>query len=256
MISIVMSYHNRYDLFQYTLSTISESDYSGSFELILVDDFSDDGVDELVDKFSNLNIRYFKMSDIYEERWYTNPSIPYNVGFSKIRGDKVIIQNPECCHIGDVLSHTEKNLTKDNYLSYHCWASTKAHLPLLWDSETRNQVLNLKPSSVQWYNHRVRRPKAFHFANAIHIDNLKRLNGFDERFAKGTSFDDTEFVFRVNQMDLKIDFVEAPYVIHQWHPTSPSLASGVPNNRKLYDKIVAEYNGDPMVNPDKKTVGE
>ena len=53
-----------------------------------------------------------------ENKWYVNPCVPYNIGFKSASGEVIIIQNPECLHIGDIIAHVDEHLGDDNYISY------------------------------------------------------------------------------------------------------------------------------------------
>jgi GT2 family glycosyltransferase len=126
----------------------------------------------------------------------------------------VIIQNPECCHMGDVLQYTLDNLTDHNYLSFHCYAATKAETRVMRSGEPLPMFTEKKS---RWYNHTTERPYAYHFAAAITRNNLIKLNGFDERFAQGQDMDDVELIHRIRAMPLEIQFVADPWVVHQYH---------------------------------------
>jgi hypothetical protein len=126
----------------------------------------------------------------------------------------IIIQNPECCHMGDVLQYTLDNLTNDNYLTFHCYAATKAETRVMQSGEPLPMFTEKKS---RWYNHVVERPYAYHFTTAITRKNLIELNGFDERYAAGFNYDDDEFIQRIKKKELQIQFVEDPWTIHQYH---------------------------------------
>jgi GT2 family glycosyltransferase len=214
MISIVMAYYNRLPQLKYTLKTFQAS-LCKEFEIVIVDDYSSPqhSLNGLNSEFRSLNIKVIKMQDLSKAKTYVGPSIPYNVGFKQSCGDKIIIQNPECCHIGDVISYTEQNLNDNNYLSFHCWAGGKRETEIL-----HNQgYLDTTISQGRWYNHSVHRPASYHFTTAITRKNLKELNGFDEQYAYGFNFDDDEFVERIKKKGLPIKFVDTPWVIHQYH---------------------------------------
>jgi len=228
-----MSYYNRRDQLDYTFQTMTESFYK-DFEVIVVDDFSNEPIDDLIEKYSQLNIKNIHMS-MYGNKWYSNPCIPYNVGFEYVEGDKVILQNPECCHIGDVISYVENNLTDDNYLSFHCYASSQADLPKIKNNEPIEFVNGKQSRGACWYNHQEFRPRSYHFTTALTTSNLVKLRGFDDRFAEGRAYDDDEFVFRVRNLGLNIEYVSDPYVIHQWHPKSYSKE--IPTNSRLFAHI-------------------
>jgi GT2 family glycosyltransferase len=214
MISIVMAYYNRLPQLRFTLQTFQRSCLQ-DFEVVIVDDYSFDNhsIDSLPREFPSLNIQLIKMKEISAKKTYVGPSIPYNVGFKKSIGDKIIIQNPECCHMGDVISYTDHNLKDGLYLSFHCFATGKREVETLHSAGK----IDIERSNGRWYNHRDHRPKSYHFTTAITRKNLVELNGFDERYAQGFNYDDDEFIERIKKKGLEIKFVEDPWVIHQYH---------------------------------------
>jgi GT2 family glycosyltransferase len=163
--------------------------------------------------------------------------VPYNTAFRACRGDTIIIQNPECCHMGDVLQYTKDNLTNENYLTFHCYAATKAETRVMQSGEPLPMFTEKKS---RWYNHVVERPYAYHFTTAITRENLIKLNGFDERFAQGQDMDDVELIYRIKALGLELTFVEDPWVVHQYHrktynnPHNPPVAV---DNRELWASI-------------------
>lgn len=227
MISLVMAYYNRLPQLRYTLKTIEKSS-SKNFEIVIVDDYSSEehSIDKISSEFKSLNFKIIKMQNINSKKTYVGPSIPYNVGFRESQGDKIIIQNPECCHMGDVIDYTDNNLSDDLYLSFHCFASGKRELNDLYS----NNYLDVTTSAGRWYNHSVHRPASYHFTTAITRKNLIELNGFDEKYAVGFNYDDDEFIQRIKKKKLKIEFVNNPWTIHQYHgkgfnnPLNPSAS--------------------------------
>lgn len=122
-ISIVTAYYNRKKLFERTLNSINETEYQGVFEVIAVDDGSDEDerLEDLKNKYPFLKIIRLEP----EQKWYNNSCIPFNLGFKEAKGDKIIIQNPECYHFNDILKYVGANLQKDDYLSFGCFALDK-----------------------------------------------------------------------------------------------------------------------------------
>ena len=235
MISIVMSYFNRLNQLRYTLKTISQSQEK-DLEIIIVEDFCDpeERLDSIQQEFPNLDITVIRMSDTRICKDYCNPCVPYNAAFRASRGDTIIIQNPECCHIGDVLQYTKNNLNDNCYLTFHCYAATKSETTVM---QSGQPVPMFTDKKSRWYNHAVERPYAYHFTSAITRKNLMQLNGFDERFAQGQDMDDVEFIYRVKALGLELKFVEDPWVVHQYHrktydnPHNPPVTV---NNRDLW----------------------
>jgi len=238
MISICMSYFNRLNQVRYTLKTIQQSQVK-DVEIIIVEDFCDpeESLNTIQQEFPDLAIHVIRMCDLIPAKNYCNPCVPYNVALRASRGDKIIIQNPECCHMGDVLQYTLDNLTNENYLTFHCYAATKAETRVMQSGETLPMFTEKKS---RWYNHVTERPYAYHFTTAITRENLVALNGFDERFAQGQDMDDVELIYRIRALDLELKFVEDPWVVHQYHrktydnPHNPSVTV---NNRELWASI-------------------
>jgi|APGre2960657404_1045060.scaffolds.fasta_scaffold01484_10 GT2 family glycosyltransferase len=225
MISVVMAYYNRLTQLRYTLKTIASSVIKDA-EIIIVDDFSnvENSLNTIQQEFHYINIKIIHMRDIVPHKNYCNPCIPYNVGFRASSGDKILIQNPECCHVGDVLDHVTTQLNDFDYLTYHCWACTRPDATAL--HQGKKIAVGAEQGKAKWYNHQVKRPVALHFACAITRKNLIELNGFDESFSMGFNYDDNEFLQRIKHMNLNIKFISDPYVIHQYH----SKSYGHPDN--------------------------
>lgn len=253
MISIAMSYFNRARQLRYTLNTISASAVT-DVEIVIADDFSEQPQDlvDLVKEFSKLNIVLIDMRQRFDTKWWRNPCVPYNHALRACQGDKIIIQNPECCHMGDVLAYVDNNLVQGRYLSFHAWAANKEDTKYLHQhGNTSPQPLGKKTS--RWYNHAEIKPTAFHFCNAISRADLIKINGFDERFAHGHSYDDVEILYRIHKI-CQVVFVADPWVVHQHHPkffAHPDNPTYTQNNRELYEtKIV----GGPICAPNKESM--
>lgn len=235
-----MGYFNRLSLLAHTLKTISQTTCN-DFEVIVVDDYSDPqhSPHALASQYSFVKV--INMSDEIAPRNYINPCVVYNTGFKYASGDKIIIQNPECCHVGDVLSFVSSNLTNNNYLTFHCFAA---------DTYSTNR-LHTTTEPVQmsggWYNHVNYRPVGYHFCSAITRQSLNQLNGFDERYRDGFCYDDDEFFHRVKLSGLAVRFVESPFVVHQDHSTMPGRAVPMPpgsfeKNQALFMNITMTEN--------------
>lgn len=210
MISIVMSYHNRRNQLLKTLDSIR---YFGEPEIIIVDDASDERIEDLP------GIKVIRVEP--KQKTWINPCIPFNMGFAKATGDVVIIQNPECIHVGDILGYT-RNLKKGTVFS-HAAYSLDYHLEYNhYSPEGLKELIMNEPQRIQvahhgWYNHSVYRPVGFHFCMAMMREDLEEIGGFDERFATGIGFDDDDLVRRIKKAGMGLKIVDDPFVIHQKH---------------------------------------
>ena len=188
MISIVTTYYNRRQLFEETLKTIKRSAIK-DIEFVVVDDGSDPK-----HRLESLQIGYPFLKIIRvenENKWYENPCVPFNIGLRAAKGDIIVLQNPECLHVHDVLSYINENLNDSNYLTISAYgldAETNKSVKFHLKNKTINEFIEKLPQrsifgdeSLGWYNHSKYRPGYYHFCSAITRNNLGKLNGFDER---------------------------------------------------------------------------
>ena len=157
-----------------------------------------------------------------DEKKWINPCIPYNIGFKHATGDIIIIQNPECCHVGDILAYVENNLTRNEYYTFSCFSSKSYEMNeqfkniLLNDNNYQKTLSNIinqynGKSEYTWYNHPQYNPSGLHFLSAIYKEQLDKINGFDERYKQGYCFDDNDFVNKI-KYTLGLDIKIIPYL--------------------------------------------
>lgn len=224
MISIVTTYFNRKKLIKRTLEGLKKYEGKIDFEFIAVDDGSEEAerLEDLLEVYAFL--RVLRIEKV--EKWYMNPCIPFNKGFEIAKGDKIIIQNPECFHFDDILPYVENNLKDNCYLSFGCFSIDKVNTDndkLFLDRNNINQLIQKSQHIVKvdgelgWYNHSIYRPCSYHFCTAILAKDLVDLGGFDPRYANGHGFDDDDLIFRIRLKGMKIKFVDEQIVLHQNH---------------------------------------
>jgi len=227
--SIVTSYYNRKKQFINTLETIKRSSEINNTEVIVVDDASDDDhrIEDLLDTYSFLKIIRINK----DEKWWSNPSIPFNIAIKEAKGDVIILQNPECLHLGDIIEHIKNNINDNNYLTYSVYSideTTTNKLHSLNHNESliedfKNVIGDKKNIGITgighecWYNHPLYRPCYYHFISSITKNNMEKLGGFDERYGEGCSYDDDEFLFRVKLLRLELKIIDEVIGVHQWH---------------------------------------
>jgi len=263
-ISIVMAYYNRKPQ---TLETLKgfERMYTGkyNFEVVIVDDNSnhENRLEEDIKQFTfPINLIVISAEEKGDR---VNPCIAYNKGFSQAKGDIIMIQNPECYHVGDILKHTIENLDEQDYFSYSCFSPNSFELTqeLLATYNTFEYILqNDHPKSdlfkrnknefnysLMWYNY----PKIekdpnhdveilghplstyYHYCSAIYKSKLDLNGGFDKRFADGYCFDDDQFVLSIRytlKMNMSIIHPKNSFVIHQYHVRN--AAYGIENSKE------------------------
>lgn len=224
MISIVTAYFNRRKLLIRTLDSMTSNYGTIDFEFIVVDDGSEEEerLEDLQQIYPFLSVIRLEKSD----KWYSNPCIPFNKGFEEAKGDKIILQNPECYHFDNILEYVDQHLKKNDYISFGCYSLDKENTDDDVLFFNRNNIISLIENNghvvqtdggLGWYNHSRYRPSSYHFCTAMMTSDLVDLGGFDPRYALGHGYDDDEFIFRVKQKRMHIKFVDTIKVIHQNH---------------------------------------
>lgn len=210
MISVCMGYYNcdwnkRDVLLQRTLDSISKSAVK-DVEIIIIDDQSPKKLDH-----KKLICKYPITVQRLENKCWINPCIANNAALSLAQGDKIVIQNPECRHVNDVLAFFEAELTPGNWLSIACSA------------------LDALGNHSVWYNHPKFKPTGYPFCAGICKEDVFF---FDTAYRNGVCYEDDDYVMELKKCGIKITNVDKVKVEHQWH--GPSLWRGMPSNEKLY----------------------
>lgn len=244
-VSIVMAYYNRWTQLVQTLESIHLS--MRDVEVIIVDDGSDENnsLEGYVDPY--LDIKVIRVKP--ENKTWTSACIPFNIGFKEATGDIIIIQSPECLHVGDIISSAIRNVHENKYVAFACYSAGKEKSEAINNykkfilPEDAEKILspfnNNHPSADGedgWYCHSQYNPNAFAFCAAMTKKDLDELGGFDERYSQGIGYEDFEFIARIRRKGMSVDIIDNPYVIHQRHtPTDYEGKKELHNrNHKLY----------------------
>jgi glycosyltransferase involved in cell wall biosynthesis len=258
-VSIVSTYYNRKLELWRTLKTIEKSSFK-DLEYIIVDDGSDPEhrIEGFLDTFSFLKLKRIEPQDKY----YYNPCVPYNMAIAMAQGDIVILQSPECMYIGDPIQYAIDNIVYEQYFVYSCYSLgqnnslnlSNIDIELPMDSLEESITMAIGGFTAEscdrigrydsWFTHPVYRAIPYNFLSAMTMKDLRELGGFDERFAEGHAFDDTDFLARIRKKKMKVNIVEKPYCIHQFHP---SVLNDIPDfwgrerrNRMLYEQLYSQ----------------
>lgn len=219
-ISIVMTAHNRSRQLYFTLDTIQSSSFR-HIQIILVDDSDTDPVS--TDRLQPYPF-YFDLIRIDRDRkFWANPCVNYNLGFQYIKGSRVILQNSEVCHVGDVVGFIHTNLKPKHYMCMEVIASlnhdTNDQIYAMEPLHSFYQFNNMGHLFYGWYQHHVYRPKNFHFLTAFCTGEVK---GFSYDLAFGSWYDDDDLIFQIEKVNqLTIDNIRADQTgiggVHLYH---------------------------------------
>ncbi len=207
-ISIVMTSSNRSKQTYFTLKTISTSKYK-NIQIIIVDDSDIDPINIDVLKKENYNF-YIDIIRINRKNknWH-NPLVNYNIGFRYIKGNIIVIQNAEVCHIGDILSFINNNVINDNYYVFDVKASL--------NFTTNETIYNSNISNTDIYNKHLfedfyqsqQNNKCYHFLTALSKYTFDKIQHFSYDCTMGSAYDDDDFLFKIKSTKIN--------VINIWH---------------------------------------
>jgi glycosyltransferase involved in cell wall biosynthesis len=242
MIAIVMTYFDRQRQLDKTLDSFLRYNPK-DFRVVIVDDASPRDI--------NLKKYPFEITilKLKEKKW-TNPEPVYNTGikYALIKNPEIIIlQNAECYHFGDVIGYA-KTVNQDSYISFGCYSIDEKNT---FSDHDINKIIESNNIGIiangtnGWYNHPTHRPNGFEFCSAITSANIRKLNGYDERFSLGCWYGDDYLIARIKILGLKIEITENPFVIHQWHQNYqafPNAAALIEKNRILFNELVLQNN--------------
>lgn len=223
LVSIAMAYRDRKSQFARTLQSIAASTMARDVEVVVADDASrpEERLEDLVPACP-FPLRVIRLEP--ETRWWVNPCVPFNRAITACSGELLIIQNPECLHLGDVLADAAARVGPTDYVTYGCYSLDRETTESLGAGRDLVTPFHRRPVGAEgelgWYNHSRFRPVAYHFCAAVRRARMAELGGFDERFAQGVGFDDDELLARVGRLGLRVAIVDDPCVLHQWHYTA------------------------------------
>ena len=217
-INIVTAYYNRKPQFIKTLRSIAKTQYT-NFEMIVVDDCSDKEhrLEDLVFQFPFIK-KLIRLEP--ENKWYVNPSIPFNIGIKAVSEDTdiVVLQNPECYHVHDILTYFNNIISDNNYISISMYFLPEDLTKIMPEDNSVKMFLKSLPLDG-WRNHSKIAPEFYHFCAALSKVNLDKLGGFDEKYAHGICLEDCDFIDRIRKLGMYLKIEDNLSVIHQYHPT-------------------------------------
>jgi len=224
-ISIVMTSANRSKQTYFTLQTMANS-INKNIHVVIVDDSDADPIHEDVLKSYPFTIDFIKI-DRATKCWH-NPLVNYNIGFRFIKGGKVVIQNAEVCHVGDLLQFINNSVCEDNkYYVFDVKASR------YFDTNEQLYVSSLQSIDIYnedlfaiWYQSAGFNRK-FHFLTALTKNTFDKINRFSYDLTMGSCYDDDEFLLKIIARNIHIVniFHNEHLVggIHLYHGCSTSI---------------------------------
>ncbi len=199
-ISIVMAASNRSKQTYYTLDTITKSAIK-NIQIIIVDDSTHDPI--LIEKLQSYPFNIDLIQIKRENKTWNNPCVNYNIGFKFIKGSKVIIQNAEVCHVGDICAHVASNIKDNEYCAFDVNSTLNfAANEIIYNSSgTYDELINMPNIYQCWFQSRTRN-LYFHFLTACTKTTFDKINEFSYDYTFGIAHDDNDFVLKIKSLGI------------------------------------------------------
>jgi hypothetical protein len=243
-ITIVMTACNRSKQTYFTLQTIQNSTHK-AIQIILVDDSDEDPITkEGLEKYP-FYIDFISIKR--QNKNWVNPVINYNIGFGYIQGSKVVIQNAEVCHVGDVLGYMGEKITPDNY--YICdvkAVKSSAENDIIYmNNMNTTDIYNNESLFDIWYQGR-KRIVNYHFLSGMTIDTFNKIKKFSYDYTMGFAYDDDDFLLKIisNNINIINLFHDQNNFggIHLWHNSSQKkIMRKIESNQNIFEKKKEYY---------------
>jgi hypothetical protein len=235
-ISIVMTSSNRSKQIYFTLNTIKKCSFK-NIQIIIVDDSDIDPIDKTILDNLQFNIDFIVIKK--ENKNWINPVINYNIGFKFIKGSKVVIQNGEVCHIGDVLGWISKYTFDNNYYVFDVKASSSLdNNEKIYNSENLTTEIYNKNIYNSWYQNRERCAN-YHFLTALTKNTFDLIKNFSYDYTFGVDWDDDDFLLKIKSKNINIiNLFNEKYNmggIHLYHKSSYLNWKNIENNNTIFN---------------------
>ena len=250
-ISIVIGIHNRADLFKRSLESYVLQEFPGDWEIIVCDNQSDDGLDELLKSYQGKIPRIVHIkTDLSKgprpiEGCHANGvAVSTNIGFKHAQYQRVIRTDPETIQVTKTLFQaSEMPLGETFYCGvYDMGDSDNDKLVKNWDAEKNNIVEFMGWTRdnllVSWW----------FFMLIVDREIFMKIHGVDEDFT-GAGGEDDNFWGRISKVS-KCSLHSEIQCIHQWHGSRTWIGS---EEHQRNCKLLGEKSTDPdpVVNKDR-----
>lgn len=207
MISMIMSLWNRANLLENTLQSIALQKHKHKYEIIIIDDGSNDEWLNVVRRFT-LPIRAFQT----RRTEYANAAWPINCGVKQAKGEYILYASPEVIHYGDTFDSYHDLLSRyDSFIVSKVfdldrfdnrWVSRNRgkwskNIDLLKILETRPPLVSLK-----------RQRRGMCFLGGWRKSSFMEVGGFDEDFTY-PGYEDLFFIEQWEKAGKKFNFTFA-----------------------------------------------
>ncbi|MHA1360644.1 MAG: glycosyltransferase family 2 protein [Candidatus Helarchaeota archaeon] len=168
------------------------------------------------------------------------PCRMFNVGAKEASGKFLILTNPECLHLTNILGGFDLVLSKNPNL-YVIAAVLNADY-----NGNINKFEDFRYQMINWYQHSKYRNRRLHFCSVLSKETYNRVGGFDEGYASGFGREDVDFLRTLIVNKVKVITKDNIIAIHMKHPPIPDMKRLWTVNKIYYAKkwheTIGEFN--------------
>ena len=253
-VSIILPYFERPEVLIITLRSFQALYSKSQVEIIIVDDGSHKNLKPLLPPGFTLPTKLVSITN----KDGINPCIPINIGVTEASGEFILLTSPEIVHTESIFSAMgNTDVGKNECLFFNVFALTDSDINFrLISSESHESLIEIYKSFEHeleknlglngykwsnlhgsWYCHPIYRKTDLNFLSLMRRSSFFEVGGFDERYRKGSGFEDNEFRRRMLSFGFKFRYQGSSTAIHLIHEevsTRPDFNIGINSNEKLF----------------------
>jgi hypothetical protein len=242
LLSIVMTSSERSNQTYFTLDSMQTSVIADKIHIVLVDDSVEDPILPTKLETFGLFITFIKIRT--NKKFWINPCVNYNIGFKFILGSRIIIQNAEVCHVGDICA-IAGGYTDDDYYTFDVLqtrdfeANEKIYI-------AKNIEIGVNDLFRGWCEHHTIQQRHYHYLATTSAKSMTKIGGFSLDYTMAAGYDDDDFKLRIKASNIKL--ISVPHTIigalgiHLYHNvpiiTSKAINQGYHNNTLFFLKEI------------------
>jgi len=253
-VSIILPYFERPEVLAITLRSFQALYSESQIEIVIVDDGSHPEMKPRLPAEFTLPTKLVTIRN----KDGINPCTPINIGVAEASSDLILLTSPEIVHTESIfIAMGNSDVGKNECLFFNVFALTDKDTNLrLITSESHSAFMeiyaSLEPKLEEglglngniwsnlygsWYCHPTYRKTDLNFLSLMRRSSFLNVGGFDERYRKGSGFDDNEFRRRMISYGFNFRYQgtsAAIHLIHEEVSTRPDFNIGINSNEKLF----------------------
>ena len=253
-VSIILPYFERPEVLAITLRSFQALYSESQVEIVIVDDGSHPEMKPRIPAEFTLPIKLVTIVN----KDGINPCTPINIGVAEAFGELILLTSPEIVHTESIfIAMGNSVVDKNECLFFSVFALTDNEINFrIISSGSHNAFMeiytSLQPKLEEnlghngdiwsnlygsWYCHPIYRKTDLNFLSLMRRSSFLEVGGFDERYRKGSGFDDNEFRRRMISYGFKFRYQGSSAAIHLIHEevsTRPDFDIGINSNEKLF----------------------